>query len=68
MITDYAYCLNKDTCLHRQGCKRWIGNYTNDEAKELCNTGRDEYVNDAECINAETPFSLFEILKICGAK
>ena len=64
MNIDYAYCLNKDTCLHRQGCKRHIENYTNNEAKELCSTERDKYIDDTECINSN--FSLFEVFKICG--
>jgi len=49
MKTDYAYCLNEGTCIHRRGCLRWVGNYTNEEVKELVCTGRDQYVNDEDC-------------------
>jgi len=50
MNFDYTYCLNEDTCIHRRGCKRWIGNYSNDEAKELSNSKRDSYIDDKECL------------------
>ena len=55
MKTDYSYCLNKDTCVHRLGCKRWIGNYEDEAVKELKESGRDEYVDDAYCLD-DTPY------------
>ena len=30
VIIDRAYCDTKD-CIHRRGCLRWIGNYTEEE-------------------------------------
>ena len=53
MITDYAYCLNQDSCIHRRGCKRWIGNYSNDEAINESNSNRIGYIDDEECIRDE---------------
>lgn len=35
MKSDYTYCLNKRTCIHRRGCKRWIGNYSDKEVHKL---------------------------------
>lgn len=52
MKTDYAYCLNKNTCIHRRGCKRWIGNYKDEEVEELRQGGRAEFLDDAYCINS----------------
>lgn len=61
MNIDYTYCLNEATCIHRRGCKRWVGNYSDDEAKELYTSSRfiDEIdenkcipsYNDEECEN-----------------
>ena len=42
-MNEYKYCNNKDTCIHRRGCKRWVGNY---EALEVKNG----YIDDYECI------------------
>jgi hypothetical protein len=51
MRTDYAYCLNQDSCIHRRGCKRWIGNYTEGEIKDLYTIRRIvREVNSKECI------------------
>ena len=50
MNTDYTYCMNDDTCIHRRGCKRWVGNYTDSECKELCNAKYDLYIYDRICI------------------
>ena len=49
MNTDYAYCLNEGSCIHRRGCRRWLGHYTEQEKKELVDTGRDQYINDEDC-------------------
>jgi hypothetical protein len=53
MKTDYAYCLNKDSCIHRRGCKRWVGNYTEEEAINESNNNIYGYINDYDCINGE---------------
>jgi len=61
--SDYTYCINKkENCIHRRGCRHWIGNYTDDEVKELYTESRfvsevDESkcipnYKDAECENA----------------
>lgn len=67
MTTDYAYCLNQDTCIHRRGCKRWVGNYEEEAVKELSNSGRDEYVDDINCMrediendNVKYPFDMLD--------
>ncbi len=51
MNVDYTYCANEDTCLHRRGCKRWVGNYTNEEVKELVNSHRDKYLDAGYCLD-----------------
>lgn len=35
MNKDYTYCLDENKCIHRRDCKRWIGNYLDDEVKKL---------------------------------
>jgi len=50
LIVDYAYCQNKDSCIHRRGCKRWVGNYEDEAVKEMQESGRDSYVNDKACV------------------
>lgn len=51
MNKDYSYCANEDTCIHRRGCKRWLGNYESEEVKELYTITRfvDE-VDESKCI------------------
>ena len=57
MKPDYTYCNNENTCIHRRGCKRWIGNYSDDEVKELYTESRfiDE-VDDEDCINSNSVY------------
>ena len=50
MNLDYTYCLNEDTCIHRRGCKRWVGNYPSEEVKELANSYSDKYLDDEYCM------------------
>ncbi len=51
MNLDYSYCLNDDTCIHRRGCKRWIGNYTDNQIKELYESSRFiAEIDDTKCI------------------
>lgn len=50
MKTDYAYCLDKGTCIHRRDCRRWVGNYTDKERKDMANTNRGQYINDGDCV------------------
>ena len=66
MKLDYLYCANKDTCIHRRGCKRWLGNYPDEEVKELYTESR--FVNeiddedcmrgDMDCDNVKYPFDM----------
>lgn len=56
MKLDYSYCLNQDTCIHRRGCKRWIGNYTDEEAIFIADNVF-EYVDDKNCME-----NLFDLL------
>ena len=51
MILDYSYCLNEDTCIHRRGCKRWLGNYNDESVKELhTKNAHINEINFKECI------------------
>jgi hypothetical protein len=50
MKYDYMYCLNDGTCIHRRGCKRWIGNYTDEEAREESNNNIHGYIDDGHCM------------------
>ena len=50
MNIDYMYCLNQDTCIHRRGCRRWIGNYSNEDAIEESNNNRIGYINNEHCM------------------
>jgi len=51
MNQDYMYCINKDTCIHRRGCKRWIGNYSDKEVKKLYTENRFvSEVDDTQCV------------------
>lgn len=51
MKKDYSYCVNETDCIHRRGCKRWLGNYSDKEVKELYTENR--FVNEidhSQCI------------------
>ena len=50
MKTDYAYCTNENTCIHRRGCKRWIGNYEDNYIEEIKH--RLEFLDDAYCLDS----------------
>lgn len=60
MRTDYSYCLNDDTCKYRGICKRWVGNYSEQEAIELSNNYYATYIDDNECLNSDIPFKLLD--------
>lgn len=49
MKLNYSYCLNQDTCIHRRGCKIWIGNYTDEEAIFVAHNVFD-YADDKNCM------------------
>ena len=46
MKNDYVYCVNNGSCIHRRGCRRWIGNYTDREVHELYTKNR--FVNEVD--------------------
>lgn len=50
MKNDYIYC-QSTTCIHRRGCRRSLGNYSEAEVKELYTNNRfiDE-VDTTKCI------------------
>ena len=55
MNIDYAYCSTKE-CIHRRGCKRWTGNYKEDDCKEFT-----RWINPTECINSKPyPFAILD--------
>lgn len=68
MKTDYTYCLVKDECIHRRGCKRWIGNYTEEEVHKLYSENRfvsevdyeDCMMEDMEYANVKYPFDMLD--------
>ena len=66
MNLDYAYCLNKDSCIHRRGCRRWAGNYSYEDYYNLeSKPSRITYINDVECIGSEpTPYSMLDRFRL----
>lgn len=48
MKTDYTYCLSDD-CIHRRGCKRWVGNYKDEKRTKLYQNLSTYYVFDKDC-------------------
>jgi len=63
MKTDYSYCQTK-TCIHRRGCKRWIGNYTEEEQLELLVNPRAGFVDNTFCeaisVDVTIPYKLLD--------
>jgi len=55
MKTDYAYC-NNHQCQHKKECRRWIGNYSDEELGKWVKSGRNEYLDDYSC--ESTDYSL----------
>ena len=35
MKNDYTYCLNSESCIHRRGCRRWVGNYSLEDENKI---------------------------------
>ena len=61
MKLDYTYCLNGNSCLNRLGCRRWLGNYKDEQVKQLTDSKRDMYIVDEECIKSEPyPYNLLD--------
>lgn len=53
MKANYTYCNNENTCIHRRGCKRWVGNYEDDYVEEVKH--RLEFLDDSYCLDS-TPY------------
>lgn len=54
VLKDYSYCTVLNSCIHRRGCKRWIGNCSDAEVKELYTENRSvNEINFKECIDSE---------------
>lgn len=54
MNADYTYCFNKASCIHRRGCKRWIGNYTDEEVHKLYSENKFVHeIDDEDCMMEE---------------
>lgn len=51
MNNDYTACENKKTCIHRRGCRRWLGNYEDDYANYMRNQ-KIQILDDKECMNS----------------
>ena len=60
MNLDYSYCQNKDTCIHRRGCKRWLGNHHKTKVKQLAKDDRAKYISDKDCLDEDDKFSLLD--------
>ena len=52
MNIDYTYCKIDNSCIHRRGCKRWIGNYEDEAVKELNDSGRASYLDCGYCMDS----------------
>ena len=50
MKTDYSYCLVETECIHRRGCKRWIGNYDIEDRMNLYGHKRSSFMDFKDCI------------------
>jgi len=61
MTTDYIYCKVESECIHRRGCKRWVGNYKDEDMKELNDSNRAYYLKPEACIESQPyPFTLLD--------
>lgn len=54
MKLDYTYCINRSTCIHRIECRRWIGNYEDEDVIELYTKSRYiEEIDDKYCMEKD---------------
>jgi hypothetical protein len=67
MKADYTYCLNNGSCLHRLGCNRYLGNYSDNEVHELyTNHPYISHTDESQClpdyldVNNDNSFQLFD--------
>ena len=54
MNKDYMYCDNNN-CIHRRGCKRWIGNYQHLKAGIIGIENPEIY-----CVNGQLPYAMLD--------
>ena len=47
---DYIYCLNSGSCIHRRGCRRWVGNYSFEDENKI-KAMLNLKVNESGCIS-----------------
>lgn len=66
MKSDYSYCFTVN-CIHRKGCKRWVGNYSDDEVNDMYMEGGSitvidftKCVPDSKDINCTNDYSLLD--------
>ena len=50
MKTDYKYCKNEGSCIHRRACARWIYNYPYLKFHETIEDENTSYVDELKCI------------------
>ena len=47
---DYLYCLNNGSCIHRRGCRRWVGNFSFEDENKI-KAMSSLKVNESGCIS-----------------
>jgi hypothetical protein len=50
MKTEYKYCKNDCSCIHRRACARWIYNYSYLKFHETIEDKNTSYINEEKCI------------------
>ena len=45
----YIFCMNDDSCLHRIGCRRFVGNY-DEETQNFIEANAIKTVDESKCI------------------
>lgn len=50
MKTDYKYCKNKGSCVHRRGCLRWVYNFSYLKFHKTIEDKNTSYVDELKCI------------------
>jgi hypothetical protein len=55
MMQDITYC-EGGSCIHRRGCKRWLGNYKNSTISEMYRYAVLQDPND--CIKSDPPYEM----------
>ena len=65
MKYNYTYCLNGGSCIHRRGCRRWVGNYSledENKIKAMSNLKVDESkcVPNYSDVNCDNSFGMLD--------